>query len=534
MKRLLFLFPLFCSAQVQTIPNTTFPAVRSMMNSNFSWINSNKAPVASPTFTGDVMFGIAVPGSPSGSVALSLRSKLGERVSVMDFGCVGDGVADDTTCFQDAIASGIVNIYVPPSTGSYYRITQTLEVSSRQAFRLYGAGSTSEATSASRIHWAGAANGTIIRFLSCNDCGLDYITLDSVGTSAGIGLDVTGINASGAAHAAKFEHLAIWNITGTPGYSIRLGSATNDDIASNLFRHINMQTGGGATCIYQEGTQTVNNHFEDIGCFAYASKGIVVVAGDLRLNHGNFFGAATATTDVEVGPLADWVTIRDSYHELNTRSVGSSVYSFPAGARSYPTKLDGVRAQWNLASGSMISYLQQGPLTVSDATFDGAGVGLITVNNGSSSLQPTRLDNVYLGSGMGYSITGNTVASLSPGSGYTAWSLIGSTADNTHYPCQRLQGGTLATAYPQSCAGNGGYALQLQGGAAPGVPAAFASIDSGAGTVSLGIGSTAGITVTATSVSAVGGSATKITCWKSDGHTLGYATMSAGNISACN
>jgi hypothetical protein len=31
-----------------------------------------------------------------------------------------------------------------------------------------------------------------------------------------------------------------------------------------------------------------------------------------------------------------------------------------------------------------------------------------------------------------------------------------------------------------------------------------------------------------------GGSATKIVCWKADGKTLGYATMAAGDISACN
>lgn len=37
-----------------------------------------------------------------------------------------------------------------------------------------------------------------------------------------------------------------------------------------------------------------------------------------------------------------------------------------------------------------------------------------------------------------------------------------------------------------------------------------------------------------TTLSASGGSATKIVCWKSDGKTLGYATMSGGDISACN
>jgi len=37
--------------QVQTIPNTTFPAVRALINGNFSWLNANLA-AKQPTITG--------------------------------------------------------------------------------------------------------------------------------------------------------------------------------------------------------------------------------------------------------------------------------------------------------------------------------------------------------------------------------------------------------------------------------------------------------------------------------------------------
>lgn len=44
----------------------------------------------------------------------SLKSKLLERVSVKDFGAVGDGVVDDTASIQAAIDSGVKEIYFPP------------------------------------------------------------------------------------------------------------------------------------------------------------------------------------------------------------------------------------------------------------------------------------------------------------------------------------------------------------------------------------------------------------------------------------
>ncbi len=54
MKRLIFLFPLIACAQVQTIPNTTFPAVRTLLNSNFSWLNTNKSPLAHVHIIGNI------------------------------------------------------------------------------------------------------------------------------------------------------------------------------------------------------------------------------------------------------------------------------------------------------------------------------------------------------------------------------------------------------------------------------------------------------------------------------------------------
>lgn len=56
--------------------------------------------------------------------AQSVSSKLKERVSVKDFGAVGDGITNDTIAFQTAIDSG-TNVYIPNGT---YKIQSTLYV----------------------------------------------------------------------------------------------------------------------------------------------------------------------------------------------------------------------------------------------------------------------------------------------------------------------------------------------------------------------------------------------------------------------
>lgn len=52
-----------------------------------------------------------------GSAATNVGDKLAQTVSVIDFGAVGDGAADDTTAIQAAYASGAGAIYFP--TGTY-------------------------------------------------------------------------------------------------------------------------------------------------------------------------------------------------------------------------------------------------------------------------------------------------------------------------------------------------------------------------------------------------------------------------------
>jgi hypothetical protein len=79
---------------------------------------------------GSLPFRLGLPGGSNRSLA----HKLGEVVSVKDFGAVGDGSADDSAAFQAALDQHSA-IFVPPGT---YRLDAEIQVKPRR--RLFGAG----------------------------------------------------------------------------------------------------------------------------------------------------------------------------------------------------------------------------------------------------------------------------------------------------------------------------------------------------------------------------------------------------------
>lgn len=73
----------------------------------------------------------------AGSVQRSVAGRLGERLSVFDFGAVGDGAADDTPAFLAALAATSV-VHVPAGT---FRVTQPIALETGRS--IVGTGSSS-------------------------------------------------------------------------------------------------------------------------------------------------------------------------------------------------------------------------------------------------------------------------------------------------------------------------------------------------------------------------------------------------------
>ena len=99
----------------------------------------------------------------TGAVVRTLKDKLGESVSVKDFGAVGDGVTDDTAAIQAAIDSGAGRVFIPSGT---YIVTASIQLNDGD--KLIGEGSARfdnggfSTTGATVLKRTGANTGAVV------------------------------------------------------------------------------------------------------------------------------------------------------------------------------------------------------------------------------------------------------------------------------------------------------------------------------------------------------------------------------------
>lgn len=105
-----------------------------------------------------------VPFTPSGTgaVATNVQAKLRERVSVKDFGAVGDGVADDTAAMNLAHATGKV-IYYPSGTYKFSTLSTITSGGIIGDGRGYTTLSSTDTTTANLITFTGSATSPVFQ-----------------------------------------------------------------------------------------------------------------------------------------------------------------------------------------------------------------------------------------------------------------------------------------------------------------------------------------------------------------------------------
>lgn len=166
-------------------------------------INSG-ATSAAITFTSDA----------TGAVQRTVKAKLEDQLSVLDFGATGDGSTDDTSAIQAAInaaSSSISNIYFPSGT---YVVSSKLTITSKLGLMLTGAGGASGAYNSdtaanmcqTHILWKGAAAGDMLEMDACRGMvfrGLNFVGQDGAGNKANTLVKL--ISTTGATGSIVFE-----------------------------------------------------------------------------------------------------------------------------------------------------------------------------------------------------------------------------------------------------------------------------------------------------------------------------------------
>ena len=194
-----------------------------------------------------------------GCKARSRDSKLGDVVSVKDFGAVGDGVADDTIAIQAALDSGSVSVYMPPGT---YKITTSLTVTSGDG--LIGAG-----IGLTIITYSGSSSGIAPATPTTLTSNVTLAGFTLQGTSSG----TTGINMQAAARWVV-QNVAITNFSASGAWGLWLHSETGSQ-AGTYFSDLN------------------NIYLSNVdGCIKFSSD---VLADAPNANH---FGIVNCTSNV--------------------------------------------------------------------------------------------------------------------------------------------------------------------------------------------------------------------------------------------
>jgi hypothetical protein len=195
---------------------------------NISGINDidnfvgNLANTSNPSL-GDALVGFRQSnssGNLTGSVGRTVHQKLQESVSVLDFGATGDGVTNDTTAINTAIANSLGRkLYFP--AGTY--LTNGISISSLSNVNLCG-----EDKYSTTIKLNLAISDHVIAFANAVDCSVENMTIDQnrTGKTGGHGIRLGGVD------GLTLNNLRIKSCY---SYGIGIQAGTNKNVTINNF-----------------------------------------------------------------------------------------------------------------------------------------------------------------------------------------------------------------------------------------------------------------------------------------------------------
>lgn len=236
--------------------------------------------------------------SGTGAVSRTAQSKLGDIVSVKDFGALGDGTTDDTAAFQAAIdvvtshGNTMTSIFIPPGT---YKITDQISIN-KNYVTLYGAGDKSE------LYFVPATTGKIMLKVQHSDPAqvIKYITLRDFSFRA-------------ASPAASIAKTGIKIIDGT-GVTIRNVNVTDYSWTS---------TARTSIALHMAGRDTHNI----IDCYLVADKPLVAStnlnSATWQFDYHNFIGNIFQTLD----PSGYGITFEAGVNPTSWTMIGCAAVS---------------------------------------------------------------------------------------------------------------------------------------------------------------------------------------------------------------
>ena len=305
----------------------------------------------------------------------------GASANIMDYGAVGDGIADDTSAIQVALNSGAKSVYVPAGT---YLIT-ALTITSEMV--VYGEG---------KLMRNAVASSPMINITTSN-VEIDGLKFDGAGAGSTIGVGNSAevaIKATGTDSTAQITNIKIQNtvIDGVAGVGIRCDFANNCIIENNIIENCGY---AGVLCLSIIDSVITKNRINNIN----AASGVVNWYGITLTRDPTVTTTASArsanciVTENTVSNVVQWTGI--DFHAAHKCVISNN--------NVYYCK-DGIYAQYDSSSATykqpsedilITDNLVEGRPTLSENALGIASIGLAALPNQRIVIS----DNLLIGAG---------------------------------------------------------------------------------------------------------------------------------------